>query len=107
MSSDYYGSIAGGLAGAGDEDDGDDRYEEYKDGVAMGYINPDGSQREPDPEAYLEQRAGQEHRRWHGGAPCDCPPFDFDAHRAKLVQEHRDGAHGGGECHCPPDEPPF
>lgn len=32
-----------------DEDDGDDRYEEYKDGVAMGYLNPDGSQREPDP----------------------------------------------------------
>lgn len=32
-----------------DEDDGDDRYDEYKDGVAMGHLNPDGSQREPDP----------------------------------------------------------
>ena len=32
-----------------DEDDGDDRYDEFKDGVAMGYLNPDGSQREPDP----------------------------------------------------------
>ena len=32
-----------------DDDDGDDRYDEFKDGVAMGYLNPDGSQREPDP----------------------------------------------------------
>ena len=27
----------------------DDRWQEFKDGVAMGYINPDGSQRDPDP----------------------------------------------------------
>ena len=33
----------------GDRDDLDDRYDEYKDNLAMGYINPDGSQREPDP----------------------------------------------------------
>lgn len=31
------------------EDAGDDHYDEFKDDVAMGYINPDGSQREPDP----------------------------------------------------------
>jgi hypothetical protein len=30
------------------DDDGDDRNDEYKDDLAMGYINPDGSQREPD-----------------------------------------------------------
>jgi hypothetical protein len=33
-------------------DPGDDRYDEYKDGVAMGYINEDGSQREPDFESH-------------------------------------------------------
>lgn len=103
MSSNYYGDIAGGIA-----DDGDDRYEEYKDGVAMGYINEDGSQREPDEGDYLEQKAEQEHSdEVHNGGPCDCPPFDLDAHMAKLAQDHRNEAHGGGECHCPPDEPPF
>jgi hypothetical protein len=28
-------------------DDGDDHYDEFKDAVAMGYINPDGTQCEP------------------------------------------------------------
>lgn len=32
-----------------DDYDDDDRYDEYKDDLAMGYINPDGSQRDPDP----------------------------------------------------------
>lgn len=32
-----------------DDEPDDDRYDEYKDYLAMGYINPDGSQREPDP----------------------------------------------------------
>lgn len=106
VSSNYYGDIAGEIADAGD--DGDDRYDEYKDGVAMGYINEDGSQREPDPGDYLEQQAEQEHlTEVHGGAPCDCPPFDLTAWLAEKAKEHRDEAHGGGECHCPPDEAPF
>lgn len=29
-------------------DPDDDGWQEYKDGVAMGYLNEDGSQREPD-----------------------------------------------------------
>lgn len=32
----------------GDFED-DDRYDEYKDDLAMGYIWPDGTQRDPDP----------------------------------------------------------
>lgn len=56
-----------------DFDDGDDRYEEYKDDLAMGYINEDGSQREP-PEPDWDQRAEGEHSwRVHGGGPCDGP----------------------------------
>jgi hypothetical protein len=31
-----------------DDDEDDDRWQEHKDGVAMGYIWPDGSYREPD-----------------------------------------------------------
>jgi hypothetical protein len=33
--------------------------------------------REPDPEAWLEQEANARHEMaWHDGQPCDCPPFD-------------------------------
>jgi hypothetical protein len=49
--------------GAPDDDepeDDDDRYDEYKDGVAMGYINKDGSQREPD-----EPDFGADDRDWN------------------------------------------
>jgi hypothetical protein len=37
--------------GYGDEaaEEEGDGWQEYKDNVAMGYINPDGSYREPDP----------------------------------------------------------
>jgi hypothetical protein len=60
-----------------DDDYGDDRYDEYKDDLAMGYINEDGSQREPDPTLYLEQQAEEEYWRHcdeaHGGTHCDCP----------------------------------
>ena len=60
------------MTDVGDWDD-DDRYQEYKDGVAMGYINPDGSQREPG-EPDWDQRAEERHC-WnaHGGRACDCP----------------------------------
>jgi hypothetical protein len=109
MSSDYYGGIAGDMADAGD--DGDDRYDEYKDGVAMGYINEDGSQREPDESAYLEQKAEQDHSdEVHGGGRCDCPPptkESMDAWLAQRDHEHREQEHNGGECNCPPEEAPF
>lgn len=63
---------------------------------------------EPDPTAYLEAKAEQEHlAEVHGGGPCDCPPFDLTAWLAQQAQAHRDQDHGGGECHCPPEEAPF
>lgn len=70
-----------------DEIDPDDLWDEdgwqsYKDGVATGLLNLDGSQREPDPpDDYLERRAEQD---WqihlandHDGGECDCP-IDLD-----------------------------
>lgn len=65
-----------------DDDDGDDRYDEYKDDLAMGYINPDGSQREPDmeppeypePAAHGEVRGPVDPWKTHDG-PWDDPPF--------------------------------
>lgn len=62
------------------DDDEDDRYDEYKDDLAMGYINPDGSQREPEPPE-----------------PGDEEP-DLDA----LTAKHRTGVHAGGPCTCDP-----
>lgn len=63
-----------------DEDDGDDRYDEFKDDLAMGRIWPDGSYREPDgepPQEYLEAEAERHYeihcRQEHGGRECDCP----------------------------------
>jgi hypothetical protein len=60
-------------------DDGEDRYQEYKDDLAMGYINPDGSQREgpcEPPEEYLEREAEEQAARHsrdaHDGGPCTC-----------------------------------
>ena len=54
-----------------------DYWQEYKDGVAQGYINEDGSPREPDESAYLEARAQHEYEEHcdevHGGKDCDCP----------------------------------
>ena len=72
-----------------DHDDGDDRYDEYKDDLAMGYINPDGSQREPDPPddpwygppLSLRERISWWWRRWrhrvkyHTDGYTDEPPF--------------------------------
>lgn len=62
----------------GDYDDGDDRYDEYKDDLAMGRIWPDGSYREPpepDWDAVEEQRLQWEHEQAaHGGKRCDCEP---------------------------------
>jgi hypothetical protein len=61
----------------GDEDGydlDDDRYDEYKDGVAMGYINPDGSQREPDEPDWEAEEYARHCYEVHGGAACDCPP---------------------------------
>src|ERR1017187_8131344 len=100
-----------GRRGVVTEDDERDYHQEYKDGVAMGYINEDGSPREPDSTASLDAKAEQEHPELldeaHNGGPCDCPPFDLDAWMAEQAQAHRDEAHGGGECHCPPGEAPF
>jgi hypothetical protein len=62
-----------------DGDDGDDRYEEYKDAVAMGYIWPDGTQREP-PEPDWSAREYAEHcEEMHGGGACDCPMVPLEA----------------------------
>ncbi len=45
------------------DDDGDDRYDEYKDAVAMGYINPDGTQhRREDVGVAIIGGAGLRHR---------------------------------------------
>jgi hypothetical protein len=59
-----------------DEPD-DDRYDEYKDDLAMGRIYPDGTQRDPDETAYLEAEAAHEYElhcaEVHGGSNCDCP----------------------------------
>lgn len=64
-----------------------DYHQEHKDGVAMGYINEDGSYREPDPTDVLEAQAleeDQEHRDTaHGGGPCDCGMIDLDSALAR------------------------
>jgi hypothetical protein len=79
-----------------------DYYQEYKDDVAMGYINEDGSYREPDPTAYLEAQALEEHQdhidKVHQGNPCTCPPVDWETNLA----EHQENVHAGGECDCTP-----
>jgi hypothetical protein len=54
-------------------DDGYDRYDEYKDDLAMGYINPDGSQREPDEPDWDAREYAEHCDEMHGGAVCDCP----------------------------------
>jgi hypothetical protein len=91
----------------GYDDDGDDRYEEYKDSVAMGYINPDGTQREPrepDWDAILYANHCEE---IHAGAACDCPPpsqAEIDAAWAAHLEKHLAEDHDGGKCDC---EAPF
>jgi hypothetical protein len=85
-----------------------DYWQQYKDGVATGRIAEDGTILEPDLAGYLEAQAEEEHLETvHSGGPCDCPPFDMDAHLAQLDREHRDEAHDGGPCDCPTEEPPF
>lgn len=72
--------IAADLADWSGDDEPDyepDYYQEYKDGVATGLLNEDGSQREPDE-----------------------PDFEAEAYA-----EHCDEAHGGGACVCPPPPP--
>jgi hypothetical protein len=89
------------------DDDGDDHYEEYKDSVAMGYINPDGTQREP-PEPDWDAIGYAKHcDEAHFGAACDCPPpsqAEIDAEWAAVAERHRANVHDGGECDC---ESPF
>jgi hypothetical protein len=92
-------------------DDGDDRYEEYKDSVAMGYINEDGTQREPrEPDwdaieyAILYAKHCEE---THAGAACDCPvpsQAEIDAAWAAHMEKHLAEDHSGTECDC---EAPF
>jgi hypothetical protein len=92
-------------------DDGDDRYEEYKDSVAMGYINEDGTQREPrEPDwdaieyAILYAKHCEE---THAGAACDCPvpsQAEIDAAWAAHLEKHLAEDHDGTECDC---EAPF
>jgi hypothetical protein len=63
-----------------DECDGadydDDRYDEYKDNLAMGYINPDGSQRDPDEPDFGAEEYAEHCDEVHGGKACDCPKPD-------------------------------
>jgi hypothetical protein len=59
----------------------EDGWQSYKDGVATGLLNEDGSQREPDPpEDYLDSRAEQEWQLHlahdHAGGECDCAAED-------------------------------
>jgi hypothetical protein len=58
----------------GPDDPDDDRWQEYKDDVAMGYINRDGTQREPDEPDLWRQAYEQHVNDEHGGGPCTCPP---------------------------------
>jgi hypothetical protein len=69
--------IAADLADwTGFDEDERDYWQEYKDGVAQGYINPDGSQREPG-EPDFEAEAYDRHcQETHGGKACDCPPSE-------------------------------
>jgi hypothetical protein len=75
-------------------DDERDYWQEYKDDVAMGYINEDGSPREPDPDDYAEREADQRHLdQVHDGGACDCPAWEFcpwltDTHGCSLRAGH-------------------
>jgi len=60
--------------GEPDYDYDDDRWQEYKDGVAMGYINPDGTQREPDEPDFGSEDYARHCDEEHGGKACTCPP---------------------------------
>lgn len=69
------------------QDCDDDRYDEYKDDLAMDRIWADGSYREPSDE------------------PDDDPFSDLNiAHAAEYHRylEHRERKHGGEECDCRP-----
>lgn len=56
-----------------ERDDDDDRYDEYKDDLAMGYINPDGSQRDPDEPDFGAEEYAEHCDEAHGGKSCTCP----------------------------------
>jgi hypothetical protein len=55
-------------------DTDDDRYDEYKDDLAMGYIYPDGTQREPDEPDWGAEEYRAHCEEAHGGKSCTCPP---------------------------------
>lgn len=75
----------------------EDGHQQYKDGVAMGYINEDGTYREPD-EPDWDRRAEDEHSdQVHGGGPCNCPP--------EPLADRPDPWTGSGYSYA--DEPPF
>jgi hypothetical protein len=59
-----------------DYEDERDYWQEYKDGVATGLLNPDGSQREPDPPEDDRDYEYQAPRATDGGAddPWALPP---------------------------------
>lgn len=59
-----------------DYDDERDYWQEYKDGVATGQLNPDGSQREPGEPDFAAGEYERHCEEAHGGEACDCPPDD-------------------------------
>jgi hypothetical protein len=62
------------VTGADDWDE--DGHQQYKDDLAMGRINEDGTQREPDePDWDRRAKDAEEEHSWrtHGGRACDCP----------------------------------
>lgn len=86
-----------------DDDYERDWHQEHKDDVAMGYINEDGSYREPD-EPDWDAIAWDEHlQEAHDGGPCTCPKPTEEEIRAEWearAKAHREEDHDGGECNC-------
>ena len=88
------------------DDHDDDGWQEYKDDLAMGYINEDGSYREPEPDWDLYEH-GKHLDDAHGGGPCTCPlpaPEEIKAQWDAELAAHEAEAHEGGKCDC---ESPF
>lgn len=64
MATDYDLDDDYGEPGYDDEPDDDDRYDEYKDDLATGYIHEDGSYREPDEPDWGSYRNYEPGRFW-------------------------------------------
>lgn len=57
----------------------EDGHQRYKDDLASGYINPDGSQRDPDEPDWGAEEHAEHCDEHHGGNACDCPRPPIEA----------------------------